>query len=351
MKTISQEPPEIESWLNEVYRFGNFDQINWDAKRRINPKIYTREILPSMYSFIEEKLEKITGDAKQMNALIGLSGGLDSTVAAYIAARAMQQAIVSGKRKKAKLALLNFTRFEEHDTEEIARHLQSQNDSVRIEYVETDISPITTTLARTTSDLVAKLDEKPLDFPGEILTRTLCSLVNEVGARTGYASIDTTNGTEFILGEFSVGSGYDLSLLTDLYKTDVFEIGKILGIPDPVLNAHPRNSAFGKKTKPELYFGKLPGGISAKNVFEVLDPILYWLFEREKNPEEIASALGHDREVIEKIKKRIDNQKHRRVSPNFCIESHSIDFENNTNMTDEQSKNKIEETMLAENFR
>ena len=90
-----EEPPQVTTWLNDVYKLGNPDQVNWSARRTINPEFYRDIVLPSMYGFLEKKIRKIT-ESDNMNALIGLSGGLDSTVASYITAAAMQEARKSG---------------------------------------------------------------------------------------------------------------------------------------------------------------------------------------------------------------------------------------------------------------
>ena len=348
----AQEPREITEWLTKVYKLCDDPrQVNWNARRQIDSRFYQETVLPSLAIFLERFTGEITDNEGDMNALIGLSGGLDSTVAAYIVGNAMQSSIISGRRRKASLTLLNLVGLEDNDTKTIASDLQKKHGAVRVIYLEADISKIRRNFVKTTAKLVRKLGEEALEFPGELTTKIICGIVNEVGARSGHASIDPTNGTEYILGEFTVGLGYDISILSDLYKSSVFELGRILQVPPFVLEAPPRNSAYGTRTKPELYFGKVPEGVTSKQVFEVLDPVIYWLHERNKTPQEISAALGHDEGFVQGVKRRIDGQRLRRVTPHFCVESHKIEFPNITPLSEEEAKRQIEKTMLVEAFR
>jgi len=345
------EPTEVSQWLDRLYRFCDSpSQVNWEARRQVDPELYQRIVLPAMYKFLDKKIRATTFNQDSMNAVIGLSGGLDSAVASYIVAQAMQDSRTLGRISNANLTLISCTGLEDNETQNIAEDLAQRNDAVNIQYLESDISRIRREMQKTSRKLIGKLNMETTEVPGEITTRSICSLVNEVGTQTGYATIDTTNGTEFILGEFTVGLGYDIVLLSDLYKSSVFALGEILGIPEPVLQTQPRNTAYGARGKPELYFGDIHRELTPRHIFEVLDPIIYWLYETDKSPEEIARALGHDVKFVKKVKTRIDNQKLRRRPPHFCVESHEINLPNSTDLSDNESKKSTEKTMLANLF-
>jgi NH3-dependent NAD+ synthetase len=345
------EPREIAKWLDSIYRFcDSSKEVNWNARRKIDSNYYEDFVVPAMYRFVEENLKRVTFSEDALKGIIGLSGGLDSVVAAYVAVGSMQKAVVSGRVKESSLVLANFSGLEERDTRTIARDLAERHDEVNIRYIELDIFGLRGHVGKIIKKAVRKIGVDFLNVPGEITTRMICSLVNEIGTRAGYASIDSTNGTEFVLGEFTVGLGYDVVLLSDLYKSSVFKIGEILRVPEPVLTAQPRNTAYGTRSKVDLYFGGVPDGVSPRQAYEVLDPVLYWLYERKKSPEKIASVLGHDVEFVRNVKRRIDNQGYRRIQPHFCVEDHEIKFEGSLACGGEESKRVIEESMLRDLF-
>lgn len=342
---------QIEKYLREAYRFcDNSEQVNWDARRKIDLTFYRERVLPAAYAFCEKSIKRTTFSRNRMHALIGLSGGLDSTIASYIVAQAMQQSVMQGRTREANLTLLSFIGLEDSDTKSIAEDLQNRFKDIDVQYEETAITKQRDAVLSVIHDLTMRLGRKSLKVPGELTTRVICSIINELGTRTNACAIDTTNSTEVILGEFSIGLGYDCSLLYDLYKSSVFAIGEILAIPQTVMRARPINSAFSFTTKPNLYFGEIPNHVSARQVYEVLDPILYWLYKRKKSPAEIAQRLGHAEAVIKRVKRRIRRQKYRRITPLFCIEANRIFYPNSTDISDKESRKIIEESMLGDLF-
>ncbi len=349
MSNENYKPTQMQSNLPEsLYRFcGDPKQVNWEARRHIDLDFHRDIVLPCAYRFCEQAIKDVTFKNDELNAIIGLSGGLDSTVAAYIVANAMQQSRARQKISAANLILLSFVGLEDSDTRSIARDLANRCNDVKVSYREADIRKVRDELHA----IVRKETGIKDGLPGELTPRTICSLVNQIGNELNYATIDTTNATEVILGEFSVGLGYDVRPLSDLYKSSVFALGRLLQIPDSVLNRRPVNSAFTFTDKPTLYFGQLPESITPAHAYEVLDTILYWLYERKKSPDDVAAKLGHSKEFVRRIDCRVKNQKCRRQPPEFCIESRKIVWPNSTNIFDEESKEIMEKSMRGDLFK
>ena len=58
----------------------------------------------------------------------------------------------------------------------------------------------------------------------------------------GYMVLSGSNRSEFMTGYFTKygDSGADLMPLLNLYKTEIFEMAKVLGVPDVIINKKPR---------------------------------------------------------------------------------------------------------------
>jgi NAD+ synthase len=95
----------------------------------------------------------------------------------------------------------------------------------------------------------------------------------------------------------------------DFYKSEVYEIAKILRVPDYVRNRKPGVSELG------IYDEQLYGADCY-----ILDPILRRMNYQKRSPEEVARELGHDVEWLKRIKElRIDGEKGRKFPPTFVV--------------------------------
>jgi NAD+ synthase len=90
----------------------------------------------------------------------------------------------------------------------------------------------------------------------------------------------------------------------NIYKTQLRMLGKHLGLPDSI--------AF-KPSSPQLYPGhravdELPAD------YDVLDPVLYALFDKNLSVDEVV-GLGADRRVVEAVTARFRGSVHKREMP------------------------------------
>jgi NAD+ synthase len=109
--------------------------------------------------------------------------------------------------------------------------------------------------------------------------------------------IGTSNKTEILLGYFTkYGDGaVDIEVIGDLYKTEVKELAKFLGISEKIINKVPTA---------ELYHGQTDEKELGAS-YEDIDKIL----------KKIASNKDADGELAEKIMKRMKDNKHKRSMP------------------------------------
>ena len=118
--------------------------------------------------------------------------------------------------------------------------------------------------------------------------------------------LGTSDKSEYSIGYFTkFGDGCaDLLPISNLYKTQIREFAKILGIPDNIIT---------KKSSPNLWKdhdAEDEIGIS----YEEIDSILYCI-EKRLSIDEIAKMTEIKKEFVEKISIMHENSKHKRLPP------------------------------------
>ncbi len=103
--------------------------------------------------------------------------------------------------------------------------------------------------------------------------------------RRHYAVAGTANKNEADLGFFVKfgDGGVDLQPLAHLYKSEVYEIARALGVPADILSRPPTTDTYSAPVTQTEFFSRLP--------FDVLDAI-WCAAEEQRQPEAIAADLG-----------------------------------------------------------
>ncbi|MGQ9468309.1 MAG: NAD(+) synthase [Nitrososphaerales archaeon] len=114
------------------------------------------------------------------------------------------------------------------------------------------------------------------------------------------------NGKLIISGNTKYGDGgVDFSPIAHLYKTQVRQLGKYLGLPENIVS---------KPSSPQLWKGQR--AIDEIPVdYKTLDLILYAMFDLKMSDDEIASELNIPLEIVQEVKRRYDESMHKRVFP------------------------------------
>jgi len=223
--------------------------------------------------------------------VVGMSGGLDSSVTAALCARALGGQRVLGislpeKETRSDKAL------------EDARLVASKN---RIRFKIIDITPI---VGASRNTLDAK---KARGVPWGNVKARLRAMVLYYFANIEHGLVvGTGDKSEIMLGYFTkFGDGAcDILPLADLYKTSVRNLAKHLGIPERIRV---------KASSPELW----PGQTAEKELglsYEKLDRIL-WGLERWMTPEEIVEETGLKLGLVRKVRERWFRSEHKRRPP------------------------------------
>lgn len=280
-----------------------------------------------MLDHSEESIKKVTFKERDLRAVIGLSGGLDSCISAWLVSNAISRGIKRKSSDNGRLVLMTFNGMSQEDLEyggRFAEDLERDFGDIDIKYVEKDIRPLMRSVHDFTDDMVHTTRGTKI-YPGELATRLIDLVTLEYADKTGHCGVDSTNGSEIILGEIVLGAGLEYSPISDLYKSQVFDLGELLDVPQYVLDRNPINSTFGTD-KIRSYFGEIPEGFSAREVYAVLDPVLFHIFDKNMKPRSIARKLGHSQDFVDRVYQRVRNQDHRRKHPYFALNDRRINL-------------------------
>jgi NAD+ synthase len=139
----------------------------------------------------------------------------------------------------------------------------------------------------------------------------MCMLYYHAESRN-YAVIGTGNKNEHEQGFFVKhgDGGTDVKPIVHLFKTQVYQVAKELDIPETIQERTPTSDTYSAEQTQEEFFFRLP--------FDLLDRIWY-AWEKDIAPEEIASALDlkpdQVENVIHDIQRKIATTEYLRMNP------------------------------------
>jgi NAD+ synthase len=220
--------------------------------------------------------------------LVGLSGGLDSAVCAALAARALGPQNALGLIMPCGPAFAKEVR----DAENLARRLGIRHDTV-------DISPQIEAYfaARPKAGRVRR---------GNKIARERMSVLYDRSAEEGGLVLGTSNKTELLIGYGTIYGDMACALnpLGDLYKTQVRELARHLGVPAAIRAKAPTAGLWpGQTDEGEI-------GLA----YEEIDEILYARVEGRKSREAIVAA-GHRASAVDLVLRRIKASEFKRHPP------------------------------------
>lgn len=242
------------------------------------PPDTVRERLRLNASLAERVLTSFIRDAVETSGtrgvVVGLSGGVDSSLSAALAARALGPERVHG-------FLLPY-RTSSPDSEGDARAVAGQ---LGISHRAIDISPMVDAY------FAVEPDAGP-DRRGNKMARERMSILFDQAKKLGALVLGTSNKTEILLGYSTVfgDNASSLNPLGDLYKGQVWHLARHLELPSQVIEKAPSADLWpGQTDEGELGFG-----------YETADEVLYLLFEAGLRPEEVVER-GYEERVVRRI--------------------------------------------------
>ncbi|MBU2100303.1 NAD+ synthase [Candidatus Micrarchaeota archaeon] len=237
----------------------------------------------------EEKYKKLIKETKEFfekqrchKAAIGLSGGIDSSLTAKIAVDAIGKENITG--------LIMPEKTSRPESAEYAKELAEQ---LGIKVIEVNINEFFRPfwkLLGWEQNRASKTNIKP---------RIRMTILYNYANAHNTLVLGTSNKTEIVLGYFTKhGDGAtDFVPLGDLYKTEVFEIAKIAGIPEKIISRKPSAELEENQTDEKDL------GMSYKEVDKILEKK-----EQGTSEKKLIKEFG---EKAKKILERIKANKHK----------------------------------------
>jgi len=239
-------------------------------------------------------IREVVQNANASGVVIGLSGGVDSTLTAALCTRAL------GKRRV--LGIMMPTSFtperDNADALELAEML-----GIRVEKV--NIDSICDTFVKA---LRIRTDDSGARIPlANIRARIRMIIPYFYANANNYLVAGTGDRSETLIGYFTKygDGGADFFPIRHLYKTQIRELAKHLGIPERMAD---------KPSSPQLYPGhKLSDELPLD--YDKLDLVLVGLFDYGMSPVEVSEATNVPLDIVMEVTNRYNRAEHKRIPP------------------------------------
>lgn len=153
---------------------------------------------------------------------------------------------------------------------------------------------------------VTQLEENNLAI-GNLKARIRMSIIYYYANQKNYLVSGTGNKSEILIGYFTKhGDGAcDIEPIGDLYKTEVYDLSRLLNVEQEIINKPPRAGLWNNQTDEDEI------GMS----YDLLDQILYLYTENDKKNSEIANKLDISADDVDMIINKISRNKHKSKVP------------------------------------
>jgi NAD+ synthase len=230
-----------------------------------------QSVKKSLVDFIRTEVHK----AGFEKCILGLSGGVDSALVAYLAAEALGKNNLTGVLMPYKTS----SPASEADAMLVANQL-----GIRWEKVE--ITPMV--------DAYLTIDPAMDNLRrGNIMARQRMIVLYDISARDKALVLGTSNKTEILLGYGTLfgDTACALNPVGSLYKTDVWALAEIVGVPKRIIE---------KKPTADLWAGQTDEGELGFE-YRKVDKLLHQMVDKRCSDEELVKQ-GFEKEFIAKVK-------------------------------------------------
>jgi NAD+ synthetase len=242
-----------------------------------------------LVEFIRDEIRRRRGFER---VVVGLSGGVDSSLVAYLAAEALGPGNVIGVRMP----------YRTSNPESLA-HAQLVIDALKIESQTVDITSAVDALVSSIGG------ETTPARRGNIMARTRMIVLFDLSAALHALPLGTGNKSERLLGYFTwhADDSPPVNPIGDLFKTQIWALARALGVP-PVIVTKPASA--------DLITGQTDEGDFGVS-YPKADLILHWLLSGYR-PEAIVE-LGFTAQEVELVRRRLESTHWKRRLPTVAM--------------------------------
>jgi NAD+ synthase len=240
--------------------------------------------------FIKTELNRV-GFKK---ALLGVSGGIDSALSLYLSAKALGPENVLAVRMP--YAKHSSSKTSSQDTLEDAQTMIN----------DLGVQSMTVEITEMVDPLINHYEDMTKLRAGNIMARMRMIVLYDQSVPFKGLVMGTSNKTEMLLGYSTVygDSAAALQPIGDLYKTQVRQLARAIGVPEKVIQKAP---------SADLWAGQTDEGELGFTYAEV-DKLLYLLVDQRYRPEACVEE-GFDQAFVERVMGLMRRNHFKRVMP------------------------------------
>lgn len=242
---------------------------------------------------IEDAIRDIVRESNSRGVVVALSGGIDSAVVLKLASGAADTyALIMPERDVT-------PEGDVRDAENLAKSLE-------VDYSIIEINDVIESVRKLFPWTDFKKGNKRIS-DANIKPRVRMIFTYLTANLDGRIVLGTGNRTELLLGYTTKygDNACDLEPIGDLYKTQVRQLARYIGLPEQIIEKTPSAGLWGGQTdEKELGAG-----------YGDMDRILHLLVDGGYSIEKTALELGLDPALVKRMQSRMEQNKHKRMMP------------------------------------
>ena len=260
---------------------------------KTDSKIAKEEIV----NFIKDIKNKTNADG----VIIGLSGGIDSTIVVYL----LKEAIGSENIYSYHLTTSTTPKEDTEHARLVAKLLNIEYKEINIESISNEFLNLANNSVNSLANVNSNLENKVAE--GNLKARIRMSLLYYFANLKNSIVVGNSNRSELLIGYFTkYGDGAcDFEPIGDIYKTQLKKLAKSLKIPEEIVNKPPRAGLWENQTdEDEIGFS-----------YEILDQLLYFIVDKKLSNEDILKEMDISSDKIDNIRNKIAKNQHKLYFP------------------------------------